>query len=313
MTIKPVSALRQLALVSLSAVALSVAIPPATSVLLHIDSGSAYAKSEKAKKNQSSKKPKKSNRSSNSNKSSNSGSNRGQAKKQASLSSEISAAPGQAKEKNIHAQLAGLNSLKRNVNGLMNSSDPRMTLVRQYVVDNAEYEIALANLAAAQETLGTAQGTFATLVGGVVDTLDDTYPDYAGADYATLQSAYDDLLANPVPEVAPEDPAYADYLAYQDELAAVGGALETINASPEAAELITAQNDVTIAEGEALIAEEGTADEDLVAALEAAANKNRLSEDYVSPEILEWAKQTLGTGDYDGTIDDYLNQLLAAQ
>ena len=34
---------------------------------------------------------------------------------------------------NIHAKLAGLNSLNRNINGLMNSSDPRMVDIRSFI------------------------------------------------------------------------------------------------------------------------------------------------------------------------------------
>ncbi|MDB5542382.1 MAG: hypothetical protein JWQ89_4109, partial [Devosia sp.] len=50
---------------------------------------------------------------------------------------------------------------------------------------------------------------------------------------------------------------------------------------------------------------------DLTEALLVAANDNRVAQygdGYVTPELLEWAKSVLGTGDYEGTIDAYLNR-----
>jgi hypothetical protein len=45
------------------------------------------------------------------------------------------------KEKNLPAQLAGLNSLKRNYRALMQTSDPRMTAISAYAVAYAQYEL----------------------------------------------------------------------------------------------------------------------------------------------------------------------------
>ncbi|MBY5702420.1 hypothetical protein HFO38_06720 [Rhizobium leguminosarum] len=45
------------------------------------------------------------------------------------------------KEKNLSAQLAGLNSLKRNYKALMHTSDPRMTAIAAYAVAYAQYEL----------------------------------------------------------------------------------------------------------------------------------------------------------------------------
>ncbi len=46
---------------------------------------------------------------------------------------------------NIHAKLAGLNSLNRNINGLMNSSDPRMVEVRTFIQASADLAAAEVN------------------------------------------------------------------------------------------------------------------------------------------------------------------------
>ncbi|MBY5519710.1 hypothetical protein [Rhizobium leguminosarum] len=45
------------------------------------------------------------------------------------------------KEKNLSAQLAGLNSLKRNYKALMHTSDPRMTAIAAYAMAYAQYEL----------------------------------------------------------------------------------------------------------------------------------------------------------------------------
>jgi hypothetical protein len=44
------------------------------------------------------------------------------------------------KEKNLHAKLAGLNSLNRNYHAYLNSQDPRMAAIRDYVTAYAELE-----------------------------------------------------------------------------------------------------------------------------------------------------------------------------
>jgi len=46
------------------------------------------------------------------------------------------------REKNVSAQLAGLNSLNRNYKALMHTSDPRMTAISAYAMAYARYEIA---------------------------------------------------------------------------------------------------------------------------------------------------------------------------
>ncbi|SEH87562.1 hypothetical protein SAMN05216228_1010193 [Rhizobium tibeticum] len=43
------------------------------------------------------------------------------------------------KEKNISAQLAGLNSLRRNYTAYMHTSDPRMTAIAAYAMAYAQY------------------------------------------------------------------------------------------------------------------------------------------------------------------------------
>ncbi|ABC91423.1 hypothetical conserved protein [Rhizobium etli CFN 42] len=82
----------------------------------------------------------------------NSGSNHGNSNSSA-VRGKSSEAPGKSKsgksdtaaistkEKNLSAQLAGLNSLKRNYRALMHTSDPRMAAISAYAVAYAQYEI----------------------------------------------------------------------------------------------------------------------------------------------------------------------------
>ncbi|ANL34854.1 hypothetical protein [Rhizobium phaseoli] len=81
----------------------------------------------------------------------NSGSDHGNSKSQ-SVRGKSSEAPGKSKsdktdtatskkEKNLSAQMAGLNSLKRNYRALMHTSDPRMAAISAYAVAYAQYEI----------------------------------------------------------------------------------------------------------------------------------------------------------------------------
>lgn len=204
-----------------------------------------------------------------------------------------------AKTKNIKAELAGLNSLKRNINGLMNSSDPRMEAIRTYVLNGAELELAQQQLLAAQVALQDAEGSFAGLAGSAGLTSYDSayvYDDLTlpmmSARLQTLQGA----------GVLPTDP-------YYEALQAEISALQLLVSSTEANAIVAAQD--AVFNSSAIVSTEtvGTTDADLTAALLLAANRNRVAaagEGYITPEILEWAKKQLGTGKYNGAIDSYL-------
>ena len=211
------------------------------------------------------------------------------------------------KTKNLNAQLAGLNSLKRNINGLMNSSDPRMELVRGYVEASAALETATAELDAAELVLGEAQAALDGVIGAAAAGLTA----YDGTDaYAnpTLQSLNDRLDALGLALVS--DPLNADAIAA--EQLALTTALTAINNSPELAAVTEQEGIVEGIEGEIAALEPLTTEDALKAALLAAANKNRVAEAggdaYLTPEIMAWATGVLGVGDEDGLIDDLLAQ-----
>lgn len=208
-----------------------------------------------------------------------------------------------AKTKNLNAQLAGLNSLKRNINGLMNSSDPRMELVRDYVEASAALEAATAELEGAEALLGDLQTALDDFVGSAVTTAALSAFDGSTV-YAdpTLQGLNDRL--------AELDAAIAlDPLnqAAIDEQAALTAVLADIAASAEAAAVTEQQGVVDGLEGEIAGLEELTTEQALKAALLAAANKNRVAEAggeaYLTPEIMAWA-----TARIDALTDQYQAQ-----
>ena len=212
-----------------------------------------------------------------------------------------------AKTKNLNAQLAGLNSLKRNINGLMNSSDSRMVQVRAFVEASAALETATAALNGAMATLAGLQATLDTYVAGYVTTA--VLVAYDGTDaYAnpTLESLNDRLAALALVD----DPAKADAIAA--EQLALTAALAEISLSAEFVAVTAQQGIVQGIEGEVVVLEPQTTEDALKAALLAAANKNRVAEaggdSYLTPEIMAWANGVLGVGDKNGLIDDLLAQ-----
>ena len=82
--------------------------------------------------------------------------------------------------------------------------------------------------------------------------------------------------------------------------------------SGELTALQAAQTDVATHTAAVTAGQAATTDAMLVEALMVAANDNRVAQygdGYVDAELLDWAKQQLGVGDYDGLIDDYLAKL----
>lgn len=193
------------------------------------------------------------------------------------------------KVRNFNAQLAGLNSLKRNINGIMNSSDPRMEGIRDILTAKADIEGAQSALDGLLGTQTTAQEAYQQLLDGYTFTPYDGNADaYADVSLASLQQRLDDLSGLE----APADPDEAQALA--DEINALTQAIDAIGNSTELSDLTQANADVADAQMTLDGLESATSDEALQAALLAAANDNRITEDYVSPEMLAWARETLG-------------------
>ncbi|WP_223479275.1 hypothetical protein [Oricola indica] len=243
------------------------------------------------------------------------------------------ARPILAKEKNFNAKLAGLNSLKRNYHAYLNAADPRMAGIRTYVLAYVDYENAVDDLALAEQRLTAAETALATLLtdtfssitpyettAGTAFTYDGISLDGLATRRGELQTVLDGL----------SDPASQEALDLQAEIAAIdsliGSADATIAASAEVVELEAALGDVTTLNTQIAGLEGQITDEELIAALRAAANDNRVAEygedAYVDEELLAWAKTLLGVDviGEDGTVEedvigkiDEIRDYLAAQ
>lgn len=256
----------------------------------------------------------------------------------ASIATSPSTANGKSgKQKNLHALLGGLNSLKRNPDALLNSNDPRMKALVQYATDLAntqfdlEQALAAANAAVtdAQTALTTAQGTydtaladFNTAVGAAgLTSYDTTSPyDYTNQDnttYDALTQHLADLQASPVTD--PTDPNYDAYTAEVQSLQTLLGGAEATALNTATTDLATADTNLTTAQGVQATAQtnydsaastdfqiDGTATSlaSLDAAILAGANPN-FSWKYgdITPEMQQWIEDTLGVGSSTGVVD----------
>ncbi|WP_378951613.1 hypothetical protein [Mesorhizobium sp. ANAO-SY3R2] len=196
-----------------------------------------------------------------------------------------------AKEKNLHARLAGLNSLNRNYHAYLNSQSPRMALVREYVLNSAKAELATEAAAAATEKAAQSQAALDAALAGIV-----TYDGSALMD--GTQTALADRKAA-LEALVPADEAEA--AAIQKELDGLNAAIAATN------DLVAVEQELADAQAAAEVAGEGTSEDDLKEALLAAANPNRVAEygdDYLNDEVMDWAKSVLGVGDAQGKIDE---------
>jgi hypothetical protein len=174
----------------------------------------------------------------------------------------------------------------------MNSSDPKMDGIREYIIANGTLVDAGADLETANQQLADAQAAFDALADslGVGD-----YPDTTPTGLQTRLDEVTTLLVD-----TPDDP---DLLAEQQLLT---DALTAINASTELQALTDATTAVGDAEAAVAEAEEAVSEDALREALLLAANPNRRSDTYLTDEIMAWASTELGVGEADGLIDDYL-------
>lgn len=210
-------------------------------------------------------------------------------------------------KRNLNAELGGLNSLKRNINGLMNSSDPRMDGIRAFIIASAESEQIQLQLADVLSSAGAAETAlieyfttaFADL-GGDISTLEDL-------SLEGVQARLDVLNATVPLEGDPE------FEAWTAEVETLTLALEALQNDTT---LATLQDELAAASGKAVetqaLADElaaATDEQSLIEALLLASNPNRVAaagDAYISPEIIAWANEILGVDELNGLIDAYL-------
>ena len=178
------------------------------------------------------------------------------------------------------SQMKGLNSLKRNINGLMNSSDPKVAGFRSYLLANEA-------LAGYEDLLAIAQGEYDTALADY-EALGLTGD--AEADLAGLNDALTNLAA-PDPETATQE----EIDAYNAQVAALTQSISTVETYlTESTEL----GDATQAVADATA---GTTQEDLLQAyVEAmhASGQTDFTVDDITDDMLAL---------FQKHIDDYLN------
>lgn len=183
-------------------------------------------------------------------------------------------APASVSSKNVKAQLKGLNSLKRNINGLMNSSDPKMAPFKEFIVATANLQELEQVLQEASKTYADARAEFLAL--GI------------GSDPSAAKSGLEsEISALADAEPAADDPAHATWEA---EMAALESSLQTVD------NLYSTWADLKEAETAVLDATPGTTDDDLTAAIIAAAQASGqagFTADMITPELKEWISRQL--------------------
>jgi hypothetical protein len=194
-----------------------------------------------------------------------------------------------SRQRNLKAELGGLNSLKRNINGLMNSSDPRMEGIREYI-------IASAALATAEEEFEAAGKAFLDAKADYLDLLTDL-----GLPADTTPASLEEQIANFV--VPEDDPLTPDVIEGEAELLekqALEAALGDIEQSGLWTALVDASDAAQAEADELAEAQAAAGPEAFDKALLMAANKNRQSPDYLTDDIRNWAGNIV-----DGLVEDY--------
>lgn len=193
--------------------------------------------------------------------------------------------------RNLKAELGGLNSLKRNINGMMNSSDPRMDGIRAFIVASVALEDAEAEAKAANMAFLDARSDYLGLL-SELELPGDTTP-------ADLEQQIADFVIPEDNMTTQENEAELAQL----ELDALTDALDAIETSGLWTALLDA-HETAQAEAEDLAkAQEAAGPEAFDEALLMAANKNRRSDDYLTDDIRNWAGNIV-----DNLVDAYADQ-----
>ena len=181
---------------------------------------------------------------------------------------------------NPASAMKSLNSLKRNINGLMNSSDPKMEGFRSYLLANEALQDAEALLAIAQGEFDAAEAAY--------DALD--LSGHPGVDLAALQTTLDGLVA-PDPETATEE----EIAAYNQQVEDLTAAMETIETYQ------TEYKELDDAMAAVIEASAGTTEDDLLQAFVEgmhASGQTDFTVDDITDEML---------AQFQSHIDNYLN------
>ncbi|SNS80193.1 hypothetical protein [Tropicimonas sediminicola] len=208
----------------------------------------------------------------------------------------------------LASQLKSLNSLNRNINGLMNSSDPKMAPFRDYVMASADSEAAKEALEQAQRDLLETQTAYDQIAE------DLALPDDPDAALTDLDQRLRDHAALE-PEEPVKTPENADtydellkewetaHKAWEEDGAALTEARDTAEALSRETDAVAEAEKV--AEEAADAVSEEVMRQAMVDSLNATGN-GPVTEDDITPEMEDWVAAQLGVGEADGLIDDYI-------
>ena len=215
--------------------------------------------------------------------------------------------PAMAKTRPVQASLKGLNSLNRNINGLMISSDPKMNGFRDFVRNSAALERAEGDLLSLEQQYAGLAATLGASLSGLsleVPTTPEEFDalsgslsalaqadgpvegDYLNADGSLDQPAFDAAVAEHEASVASANAALADLDETRAGFDAVAAAGETV------AELETATSQEAMVQA-------------MVDGLNATGAGPVAPED-MTDDMIGWVSERLGVGDAQGLIDDYV-------
>ncbi|WP_281857918.1 hypothetical protein [Litoreibacter halocynthiae] len=193
------------------------------------------------------------------------------------------------REKNLHAQLKGLNSLNRNSNGFFNGKDPKLDPLRKFVASSAAYTGLESALQDAQAELTENQALLdeiATELGLSSDNLAEQR-----TEFEKLQDA---LLADE-PEL--DDP---DRSNWETQLAAVESGLDAVEKVEANADAVTSA-EVDLEEAQGNVSDEAL--RDAIAASMNSTGSETVNPEELSDEVVEFVSDKLGVGEADGFID----------
>ena len=225
-------------------------------------------------------------------------------------------------KRSVNADLKGVNSLNRSLNGLMNSKDPKMDGFRAFVVASAEYEIALDVLETAVQDFLPNRDAYQLLLDPLsTDDMPLTVPT-TDAGWTALYMALTDIKDEPAPTETDYttgtgeegDPIIFDEITYLADLSAWQDRQDDADSAIAGYAAIKAEWDIVAAAQADVDAKEPAASEDaMVDAIVAALNATGagpVTSDDISDEMADWVAERLGKGDdLDGLIDEYLASL----
>ncbi len=194
------------------------------------------------------------------------------------------------REKNLQAQLKGLNSLNRNANGFFNGKDPKLATLRDFVAASVLASGLAGDLALAEEGLAAKEQALGALLSelGVTNTELD-------GQRTELEGRREELLAN---EPAIDDPSRTEWEA---EVASVDAGLGAISDVEGGLEAVADARDAV--DQSADETDETALREAIAAAMNATGSKTITPEE-VSPEVVDFVSDKLGVGDAHGFIDE---------